>query len=43
MGKEVEHGAGGAKRMLAFLTTRHPDRFSKKVPWYMSTDEESLR
>ena len=40
--KEVEHSARVAKRMLTFLTTRYPDLFqSKKVPWYVATDEDN--
>jgi hypothetical protein len=40
--KEVEHSARVAKRILSFLTTRYPDLFqSKKVPWYVATDEDS--
>lgn len=39
--KEVEHSARVAKRMLGYLTTRYPDLFqSKKVPWYVATDED---
>ncbi len=39
--KEVEHSASVAKRMLTFLTTRYPDLFqSKKVSWYVATDED---
>jgi hypothetical protein len=42
--KEVEHSARVAKRMLAFLATRHPDLFqSKKVPWYVATDDDTPR
>lgn len=42
--KEVEHSARVAKRMLTYLTTRYPDLFqSKKVPWYVATDEDSPR
>ncbi len=38
--KEVEHSARVAKRMLGFLVSRYPDLFqSKKVPWYVATDE----
>jgi hypothetical protein len=40
--REVEHSVRVAKRVLSFLTTRHPDLFqSKKVPWYVATDEDS--
>ena len=40
--KEVEHSARIAKRMLTFLTTRYHDLFqSKKVPWYVATDDDS--
>ena len=39
--KEVEHSARVVKRMLTFLTTRYPDLFqSKKVPWYVATDDD---
>jgi hypothetical protein len=40
--KEVDHSVRVAKRVLSFLTTRYPDLFqSKKVPWYVATDEDS--
>jgi hypothetical protein len=42
--KEVEHSVRVAKRVLSYLTTRHPELFqSKRVPWYFATDEESPR
>lgn len=42
--REVEHSARIAKRMLTFLTTRYPDLFqSKRVPWYVATDEDLPR
>ena len=37
----VIYSARVAKRMLTFLTTRYPDLFqSKKIPWYVATDED---
>lgn len=40
--KEAEHSARIAKRMLTYLTTRYPDLFpTKKVPWYVATDDDS--
>jgi hypothetical protein len=42
--KEVEHSVRVAKRVLTFLTTRHPDLFqSKKVPWYVANDDDCPR
>jgi len=40
--KEVEHSVRVAKRVLSYLTTRYPELFqSKRVPWYVATDEDS--
>lgn len=39
--KEVEHSARIGLLVLSHLTARHPDLFqSKKVPWYVATDED---
>lgn len=40
--KEVEHSARIAKIMLTHLTSRFPNLFfSRDVPWYEATDEDS--
>jgi len=40
--KEVEHSARVAKRMLSYLTSRHPDLFqTRQVPWYVANDNDS--
>src|ERR1700723_2179215 len=42
--QEVEHSVRVARRVLSYLTARHPDLFqSKQVPWYVATDEDSPR
>jgi hypothetical protein len=40
--KETEHSVRIAKIVMSHLTTRYPSLFySKDVPWYVATDDDS--